>query len=76
MSFDQKLKTIRGPSIVDFSANEVCAFLHGAVHGLKSNGHAILMDETFDSSKRLISARVYHYITCMACQRIQHGDHN
>lgn len=35
---------------------------------LKSNGHAVILDETYDSDGKLATLVIHHYITCRACE--------
>jgi hypothetical protein len=40
---------------------------------LRTQGHAITLDHTFNSAARLEIIRVHHYRTCVVCSGDKHG---
>ncbi len=40
---------------------------------LWSKGHAVLLDDTFDCTGKLIRTKIHHYKTCVRCKAMEYA---
>lgn len=66
MTLARKLLAIQLPGAVSFRGFETVARARilDIVHAMRDAGHAIVLDETFDTNHVLEELGVYHYRTC------------
>lgn len=66
----RRLELIRTPGVVEFPgslSNEMLAAVLDACARLRADGHAVFVDETFETRENFELLRVFHYASCRAC---------